>query len=201
GFIPVGTTSNCSLSIGPIGNGFLCAQIPTPGNIQGGDCRGIKSVDWQMERNNSDEVANAPYSSILGGINNKIDNNSDYSSISGGNNNYIQTSQNSNISNGNSNIINNSNNSSMLSGNGNFINNAIYSVILSGENNTTLTISTFIGTGQQNLINQNSDFSVILNGNLNKIGLSDNDAINYGLILNGTSNNIQGQSDYASIFQ
>jgi len=73
GILPDETlSSNASLSVGPRGSGFLCAQKPLPGSVSGGDCRGQYAVDWQMFRDTSDDVAGANFSAIGGGASNHI---------------------------------------------------------------------------------------------------------------------------------
>jgi hypothetical protein len=68
-----GTETNIDAVISPKGTGAILAQVPD-GTAAGGNKRGNYAIDLQRVRNNSDQVAGATYSSILGGIRNKVNN-------------------------------------------------------------------------------------------------------------------------------
>jgi len=125
-----GFSGNVSISLEPLGNGFLSAQKPTPGDIQGGNCRGVKAVDWQMQRLNSSQVAGADWSVIGGGFANKISPSADdysrcsFTVISGGYQNTISIDNSNNsldhsfIGGGRNNMLTIENRNSSISGSG-----------------------------------------------------------------------------------
>lgn len=59
------------LSIGPSGLGFLSAQKPDQ-TSSGGSCRGEQAVDFQLSRDDKDQVALGKRSSLIGGHGNKV---------------------------------------------------------------------------------------------------------------------------------
>jgi hypothetical protein len=75
-----GTETNIGIAIVPKGTGAITAHIPN-GAVSGGDARGNNSIDWQMVRLSSNQVASGRSSVILGGENNRS---SGILSISGG---------------------------------------------------------------------------------------------------------------------
>jgi hypothetical protein len=131
---PAATLSaSASLSVGPNGDGFLSAQKPTPGNILGGDCRGIRAVDWQMSRQFSDRVASGNFSVIGGGTNNQVV--ASTSVIGGGQSNSISGGSNSFVGGGQSNSIDAAY-TAIIGGVSNLItNNGLVSTILGGFEN------------------------------------------------------------------
>lgn len=60
------TNTNVGIAIVPKGTGAITAQIPN-GVVSGGDARGNNSVDWQMVRLSSNQVASGESSVVLGG--------------------------------------------------------------------------------------------------------------------------------------
>jgi hypothetical protein len=61
-----GTDANIGIAIVPKGTGAITAHIPDGGTV-GGNARGANSIDWQMVRLSSDQVASGESSVILGG--------------------------------------------------------------------------------------------------------------------------------------
>ncbi len=61
-----GTDTNIPLVLQPKGTGALQAQ-QTDSTATGGNARGANAVDWQMQRNAANQVANGAYSVICGG--------------------------------------------------------------------------------------------------------------------------------------
>lgn len=66
---PNNAAANVNAAITPKGTGALVAQIPT-GTTVGGNARGSYAVDWQMVRNNANQVASGNLSFIGAGLNN-----------------------------------------------------------------------------------------------------------------------------------
>jgi hypothetical protein len=75
-------TANTSLAITPTGTGGLQAHI-ADNTSTGGNARGTRAVDWQMERDSAAQVASGLASVINGGRRNTAS--GDYSIVSGGN--------------------------------------------------------------------------------------------------------------------
>lgn len=187
-------TSDDSISIGPqpMGDGFLTSQKPTPNEILGGDCRGKKSVDWQMSRNNSNQVASSDYSVIAGGSSNRTV--GKYSVISGGLENYTGSKGDS-IGGG----VNNSiyNNYSRIGGGKNNIikSNSEYGLIGGGHNNSIINNKkAIICGGYSNKIGNyiyNCKYNSIVGGKYNEICISNIiEPVNYCFIGGGISNKI-----------
>lgn len=66
----VASTTDADISIVPKGNGAFQLAIPD-NTATGGNKRGQYAVDLQMSRSNTNQVASANYSSVLGGQNNR----------------------------------------------------------------------------------------------------------------------------------
>jgi hypothetical protein len=162
------------------------------------------------------------FCTIGGGVNNNISSNSSESTISGGNANSIQPysirsvigggwentiGTNANygtISGGSLNSIQNGAGYSFIgSGNGNFLGpngvggGATYSVICGGYFNTNLEFYSFIGGGQQNIIQAAADHSVIVGGANNVIDGATGPSS--GFIGGGNLNTIQTNASFAAI--
>jgi hypothetical protein len=150
------STTNANLVIAPNGTGALVADIPD-GTATGGDARGENSVDLQMSRTASDQVSGGNFSSILGGIKNRIRSASThaYNTIVGGQTNDIFGSgsiENNNINGGLTNTIQGANTSqSNIGGGASNIVSSSYSTVSGGQSNTasTNTHATVVG-GQSN---------------------------------------------------
>lgn len=73
--------TNVDLALSPKGGGAITAQV-ADNAVTGGNKRGYRAVDWQMDRSDSSAVAAGLWSFIAGGYGNKAS--ADYSSVSGG---------------------------------------------------------------------------------------------------------------------
>lgn len=202
----LGQDTSISIGPNPLGVGFLSAQKPTPGSGVGGDCRGEKAVDWQMDRTGSNAVAGAQYSVIGGGSNNMIDNQSINSNIMGGEDNLIEQSLNSTIGGGvNNQIISQvqQNSCNIAGGNHNVIGflttDASYSFIGGGQDNNIDSVGSIVGGGTGNRINKDSINSVIVGGKENIINGGLNNNTQYTTIGGGIGNTL-GNGNGNSIF-
>jgi hypothetical protein len=139
-----------------MGNKFILGQ--EDGTVAGGNARGENSVDLQMSRTASDQVSGGNFSSILGGIKNRIRSASThaYNTIVGGQTNDIFGSgsiENNNINGGLTNTIQGANTSqSNIGGGASNIVSSSYSTVSGGQSNTasTNTHATVVG-GQSNV--------------------------------------------------
>jgi hypothetical protein len=66
GVSSIGLLSNGALYLQPAGTGALQAQATTS-TTAGGNARGARAVDWQLERGAAGQVASSTYSTIAGG--------------------------------------------------------------------------------------------------------------------------------------
>jgi len=194
---PVASLSdNASISLGPRGNGFISSRFPD-NTSYGGDCRGLGSVDFQIKRQNADQVASGQYSVICGGYSNKCAQNA--SVVCGGfqnDNSPISAGYSSNFS------------SCIVGGNGN-VNTSMLSFIGGGYRNqmhgTGFSVLGSIVNGVYNRILDGTYCSTILNGEGNQLNRSsfsligsgsDNLMLNArsGVILAGDDNGLTGCS-------
>lgn len=208
-------STNASISIGPKGTGFICAQIPTPGSSVGGNCRGMNAVDWQQVRSSADQVAGAARSVITGGSDNRITPTSTNSGILSGFDNSIDNSLYSSVTSGRNNNINFGDSVTgdynfIGSGLNNFINIANdcisnYSGIVGGRNNiignriSSTTDFCFIGGGENNIIvdgssSQTATHNSIVGGTDNNIGFDMNTNTSFCIIGGGVRNIIDDSS-------
>lgn len=167
----VPSTADGNLIIGPTGNGFLAGQLPTPGNISGGECRGAYAVDFQLNRNDPSQVA-LGVNSFIGAGSNNISSGT-YSTIVAGNNNQL-SGPHSFIGSGKNNLIETAEYAFIGSGQNNSITGASdYAVIVGGSGNTNHCIRGAIGAGMNNKIfNTEGGLAVdntIMGGSNNKI--------------------------------
>jgi hypothetical protein len=81
---------NVSLVLTPKGVGALQAQV-ADGTVRGGDARGTRAVDWQLERDNANEVASGTNATVGGGRQNRAS--GLQSTVAGGDNNTSSGSQ------------------------------------------------------------------------------------------------------------
>ena len=104
------TTTNANLVLAPNGTGAILASIPDNTTV-GGDTRGPNSVDLQMKRTASNQVAAGFYGVISGGIDNRIiigsEVDSGYCVIAGGRTNFTSYGRYNTISGGQSNVAGN----------------------------------------------------------------------------------------------
>lgn len=128
---PLNAAANVNAAITPKGTGALVAQIPT-GTTVGGNARGTYSVDFQMGRNNANQVASGNYSVIAGGINNRVS----------GNNSFVGAGASLVASGGSSGVV--SGTSNTASGGNSFIG--------GGQSSTASGADSFIGGGNTNTV-------------------------------------------------
>tara|TARA_B100001996_G_scaffold381411_1_gene370793 strand:+ start:884 stop:3586 length:2703 start_codon:yes stop_codon:yes gene_type:complete len=70
-FIATGSASNIDAVFQPKGTGAILAQLPDNAT-SGGNKRGDRAVDWQLNRNNANQVASGEYAVIGGGQRNRV---------------------------------------------------------------------------------------------------------------------------------
>ncbi len=186
--------ANIDATIRPKGNGSIIAAVPDATST-GGDKRGLYSVDWQLNRNNADEVVGSDYSGMAGGNSCAINRVNDYCFIGGGSQNAILTPPTvlTGDSFGGSNSY-----SAIVGGNQNEIsgNTSQYSVVAGGDNNK-------IQAGDDSGGGGDTSYGVIGGGSSNKI-----EAINstdhtanalYNAIVGGSTNIIRADATSAQI--
>jgi hypothetical protein len=78
-----GSDTNIPLVLQPKGTGALQAQ-QTDSTITGGNARGAKAVDWQLERAAANNVASSPFSVVGGGISNAVSGSGSYGGVLSG---------------------------------------------------------------------------------------------------------------------
>ena len=126
-FIATGSGSNIDAIFQPKGTGALLAQLPDSGT-GGGNKRGTSAVDWQLNRNNANQVASGEYAVIGGGRRNRV---AGYpcSTVAGGSDCKITNGGNSFIGGGYLNTCSGSAGSTILAGTYNTCDNAYATVI------------------------------------------------------------------------
>jgi len=87
-FISSAASTHAAVVLQPKGNGYIAAQL-ADATATGGDVRGDKAVDWQMDRSVSTSVAGSTGTVIGGGYDNSILGSSSQATIGGGYNNTI----------------------------------------------------------------------------------------------------------------
>jgi hypothetical protein len=161
------------------GTGALIAQVPD-GTTAGGNARGQYAIDWQMGRNNANQVASGNYSVITGGINNRASGNNSFigsgaSLLASGGSSFVGSGTSNTTSGANSGIA--TGQSSTNSGNDSFIG--------GGISNTISNAQAFIGGGQSNTVS--GQWGVVGGGGANTI------SANYGFIGGGSNNRVSAQ--------
>lgn len=138
------------------GNGALVTTVPD-GTATGGNSRGTKAIDLQMQRSSASMVAAGNYSTISGGVNNQITSGTGATIGGGGSNTISWNGANSydTIGGGTNNTIASSNGMSTIAG---------------GELNSISSFRqhSFIGGGRSNTAN--GDYSVVSGGISNSTG-------------------------------
>jgi len=147
-FIVTGTETNIDAVISPKGSGAILAQVPD-GTAAGGDKRGEYTVDLQMGRFLSSQVANSNYDIILGGDTNKTAIGYTHQTIVGGKGNTVIGSY-----------------SALIAGWYNTIR-ADYGVLGGGYSNIVYEDYGFVGGGYSNFVN--GEYSSIVGGLENEI--------------------------------
>lgn len=163
---PLNAAANVNAAITPKGTGALVAQIPT-GTTVGGNARGTYAVDFQMVRNNANQVASGSNSAIIAGVNSQVT----------GNNSFSGSGATSVISGSSSGIV--AGTSNTVSGNNSFIG--------AGQSNTITSADSFVGGGISHTIS--AQYGTIGGGANNTV------SGRYGGALSGRQNNTQG-GDY-----
>jgi hypothetical protein len=164
-FEAVGAAVDIDVVLLPKGTGGILADIPD-GTAAGGDARGTYSIDLQMTRTLSTQVASGIYSVITGGINNT--NAVSYGYIGGGSTNQISGGNYATICGGFTNSISAVSTSCNIGGGeNNSISgiNATVSVIAGGGNNTIVARGATIAGGSQNQVL--GQFSTVCGGGFN----------------------------------
>lgn len=173
-FTATNAATNVNAALVPKGTGAVLAQIPT-GTTVGGNARGTYSVDFQMDRNNANQVASGNYSAIVSGVNSRVSGNLGFSgagasSVISGNNSAVIVGTSNTVSGTSSSIV--SGQSNTISANDSFLgggnlNNVtgIYSAIGGGQSNTSSGQWGFIGSGNANVSSGN--YSAISGGQNN----------------------------------
>ncbi|HEY9764575.1 MAG TPA: hypothetical protein V6D07_18755 [Trichocoleus sp.] len=179
--LPVGTATNIDLVIAPKGAGAILAQIPD-GGASGGDKRGLRSVDLQMERSGASKVT-GNYAALLAGINNGAT--GLYSaaiagrdSNASGDRSGIFVGQNHTAS---------GNGSAVVGGYGNTVA-GTYSGVFEGSNNSVPAAKSGVFAGEYNTVNGDT------NGIFASYGSTTSSAAAYGAIVGGSSNNVSAVS-------
>lgn len=143
-----GVEENISLVLSPKGNGSILGNIPD-GTAIGGMARAPYTVDLQLGRSNSNEVAGGQYSALIGGWNNVTGVDASSSGIFTGNRNAIAGSSTAAILAGRYNNINGSFGSGacILGGEFNTVTSASGAIILGGVDNSVSSNSIYSITG------------------------------------------------------
>ncbi|MBL7975163.1 MAG: hypothetical protein JNJ85_09640, partial [Candidatus Kapabacteria bacterium] len=152
--------TNVDVALSPKGTGALTADVAD--NLSGGgNKRGLSSVDWQMSRNASTQVAGGSYAVISGGSYNSAG--GDYSNVTGG--------------------FSNSASANYSTVSGGYVNTAsgLYSTISGGWTNTVTGYASAVTGGYQNSVS--GDRSVASGGNNTVSG-------NYAAVSGGFSNTV-----------
>jgi hypothetical protein len=172
---PLGSEANIDFVLQPKGNGSLIAAIPSNSLTSSGVKRGLKSVDFQLERLTKEQVAKGNYSVLIGGDGSEITQSGAKGAIIAGSENYLNGSY-----------------SGIISGQYNVINSS-YSFIGSGKYNRVDTSSSnsFIGAGLNN--RTDSSFATISGGSRNRIRAP------YASIAGGDTNVVSTSGRFSNI--
>ncbi|MCF7834659.1 hypothetical protein K9M48_01195 [Candidatus Gracilibacteria bacterium] len=183
-----------------------CASLIN--NYYGGDNLGNHSATMDIKtngyrivqisgQNNGILLSNDGKNISLGSNTNQIGGTSLYSSILGGSGHIISYSSYSNIAGGQQNVMNNGSSYGFIGGGySNYIRaqtgySATHSAIVGGYNNSVFSTTSIVGGGSGNIVNDYSDYGVIVGGEDNEIVGS------HGFIGGGRSNSING--NYSTI--
>jgi len=161
------TATNSDLVLTPKGTGAFILGPKQNNAASGGDARGIRAVDLQIEKSNANQVASGINSVIGGGRNNR--NTGNLSVVCGG-------QSNTNLS--NYSVICGGDGNSTASAYGGFL-----GVICGGQYNYNASRQAFIGGGCKN--NISADFGVICGGGAQGNNSGNNVSGTFGAILGG----------------
>jgi hypothetical protein len=180
----LGLQSDGSLYVSPAGTGAIQAQATTSTTV-GGNARGARAVDLQMERNAAGNVASGPNSFIGGGYANTAS--SSYSLVAGG---FSNTASNvaSTVAGGALNVVNQPY-SGILSGQQNAVT-LNYASVVGGLLNTASGFYGFVGGGTSNSTTSSSAIttqSATMNGTTAVTLSGSNANIKVGQLIAGTS--------------
>jgi hypothetical protein len=156
-----------------------------------GNARGEHSADLQTNRNNANQVAEATYSSLLGGSRNRIQLNSNYCVVGGGFTNQIlgAGSDYSFLGGGDGNTITvASGGDAVICGGDSNSTTGQWSFIGGGTTHTVSAIGSTICGGYSHTINSAANYSTIGGGWINAIAAS----IQWGTICGGNANDLTG---------
>lgn len=170
-------STNADIALQPKGTGAFLAQLPDSTST-GGNKRGARAVDLQLQRNSSLHVASGNNSVIVGGLSNTSS--STASTVVGGDNNTASAAY------------------SFVGGGQNNVSAGTYNAIVGGVSNQAgIGSYSFIGCGQQNTISSSS-YSVISGGFNNFIESSKN----YSVIIGGQGARVRdsGVSCFANYY-
>lgn len=160
-FTALGAGTNINAAIIPKGTGAIVADI-ADGAATGGNARGTYAVDFQMQRNNANQVASGSVSAIISGYNNRVVASGGF--IGAGGNNAITAGFDQAIVSGGNNTISASESGFIGAGNACSVSGR-YSAIITGFQNSISGESSFIGSGSGNTVSGNQ--AVCLGGSTN----------------------------------
>ena len=176
---PLNAAANVNAAITPKGTGALVAQIPD-GTTVGGNARGTYAVDFQMGRNNANQVASGNYSVIAGGINNRVSGNTSFVGAgasllaSGGSSGIVSGT--SNTASGNNSFIGGGQGStasgtdSFVGGGNSNLASGTQAFVGGGIGNQSRSFYSVIGGGYFNTANAGADGTAVLSGGFNSAG-------------------------------
>jgi len=151
---PNNAAANVNAAIIPKGTGAITAAIPD-GTVTGGNARGSYAVDFQMIRNNANQVASGGASAIVAGQRNRNESGSAF--LGAGTDNRITgTAERGFLGAGESNAIDNGGSHVIVGGQSNAIAFASHSFIGGGQSNSTNNGHNAIAGGRTNALNSQS---------------------------------------------
>jgi hypothetical protein len=189
------TSTNADIVLQPKGTGAFLAQLPDS-TTTGGNKRGARAVDLQMQRGSAGQAALGTNSVITGGANNIAD--AQYCYVGGGFNNYSGTNQGTVVVGGTSNLSYGV--ASFVGGGASNSVSQNYSNVVGGiSNQVTSPFASILG-GNSNVLA--CDYGVIAGGQSNNAnsathsailcGFSNVVAANYASVINGYTNTVYG---------
>jgi hypothetical protein len=209
--IPNVAVTNSDFVVSAKGTGSILANLPD-GTTTGGNKRGNNSIDLQVSRSASTQIAGATRSTIIGGVNNTIGSVATESVVYGGSGNTINGSNCGTFNGGNNTIsssayaycvqvggqtnnITNGQNHAQVGGASNTIGGSTNNIVMIGgasNTNNSANKSAMIG-GEQNTMSASGVFltgSSIIGGRFNVLSGTNNGG---NSIIGGISNSLDGQ--------
>lgn len=142
-FIAIGGAADVDAAIGPKGAGALLAQIPDGANA-GGNKRGSRAVDLQLQRTANTQVASGNNSGVLSGLSNTASN---LRSVVAGGNQNANGGQDAGIVGGNLNVVSGAGTLGFIGGGqSNTVSNS-RGAIAGGDNNTASGVASMVPGG------------------------------------------------------